>query len=174
MDDQLVLRPPRPEDEVAARRAHDLLAEEGFELLLGLDPAEPWDRWVERTEAQASGGQLEPDRVPATFLLAFDGGDLVGRVSVRHELNDFLRRLGGHVGYAVVPAHRRRGHGHRLLAHGLAVTRSLGIERALVTCSEGNVASARIIEAAGGALEDVVDGPGPGERTRRYWIATPA
>ena len=39
-----------------------------------------------------------------------------------------------------------------------------------MTCDEDNLASARVIEGAGGVLEDVRTGPG-GMRSRRYWIA---
>jgi catechol 2,3-dioxygenase-like lactoylglutathione lyase family enzyme len=44
-------------------------------------------------------------------------------------------------------------------------------ERALVTCLESNVASARIIEANGGVLEDARDDPAGRGKLRRYWIA---
>jgi predicted acetyltransferase len=43
-----------------------------------------------------------------------------------------------------------------------------GIDRVLITCDDDNIASARTIEGAGGALEDVRDTPLG--RTRRYWI----
>ena len=38
--------------------------------------------------------------VPATFLVADVDGVLVGRTSIRHELDEFLAREGGHIGYA--------------------------------------------------------------------------
>jgi len=71
--------------------------------------------------------------VPATFLLARVGGDLVGRVSIRHELNDFLAEFGGHIGYAVRPQFRRRGHATEILRQALVVARGEGVERVLVT-----------------------------------------
>ena len=42
----------------------------------------------------------------------------------------------------------------------------LGIDPALVTCDDDNVGSVRVIEAAGGVLEDV-----RGVK-RRYWVPT--
>jgi len=45
---------------------------------------------------------------------------------------------------------------------------SIPLERVLVTCDDGNVASARTIEKAGGVLEDVRDTELG--HTRRYWI----
>lgn len=53
----------------------------------------------------------------------------------------------------------------------LAVARSVGVEEALVTCDDDNVASARTIERCGGVLQDVVC-TGDGSPKRRYLIAT--
>jgi predicted acetyltransferase len=39
-----------------------------------------------------------------------------------------------------------------------------------VTCLESNIASARIIEANGGVLEDAIESPTSRGRLRRYWI----
>ncbi len=44
----------------------------------------------------------------------------------------------------------------------------MGLERALVTCDDDNVASARSIESNGGVLEDVRTTEVG--RKRRYWI----
>ncbi|MPZ85423.1 MAG: hypothetical protein GEV28_35570 [Actinophytocola sp.] len=75
-----------------------------------------------------------------------------------------MRREGGHIGYGVLPAHRRRGHATGILRQSLVVTRAMGIDPALVTCDEDTVASRRAIDACGGRLEAVEDG------TRRYLI----
>lgn len=100
-----------------------------------------------------------------TYLLAFVDGELVGRTSIRHTLNDFLLNVGGHIGYGVRPAHRRRGHATEILLQSLAITQRLGIKANLVTCDDQNVGSRTVIEQAGGVLEDVRDG------MRRYWIS---
>jgi len=51
----------------------------------------------------------------------------------------------------------------------LEQAKSLGLPRVLVTCKDGNIASARTIERNGGVLEDVREAPGHGS-VRRYWI----
>ncbi|GAA4845526.1 hypothetical protein GCM10023221_24830 [Luteimicrobium xylanilyticum] len=96
---------------------------------------------------------------------------MVGRVSVRHELTRSLARVGGHIGYSVRPAYRRRGYATALLRAGLGRACGLGIERALVTCASDNVGSLAVIERCGGVLEGVVDVPGHSP-TRRYWVPT--
>ena len=136
------------------------------------DPDEPWSSYIARVEAQSRGADVPPGRVPATFLLAEVDGAIVGRVSIRHELNDYLERFGGHIGYAVRPAHRRRGYGRAILRQSLDVARSVGLSRVLLTCDDTNAASVRIIESCGGLLEDVVAAD-EGERLRRYWIHCP-
>jgi predicted acetyltransferase len=98
-------------------------------------------------------------------------GEIVGRSSIRWELNDFLRTLGGHIGYAVRPAFRRQGHATEILRQSVEILRARGVPRILVTCDDDNLASARVIEANGGVFERVVPHEDPAEPPRkRYWI----
>jgi predicted acetyltransferase len=105
--------------------------------------------------------------VPSTLLWIVDDDDeVVGRVSIRHRLTEQLLQVGGHIGYAVMPSARRRGHATAALAQSLAVARGLGIGPALVTCDDTNVASRLVIEKNGGVLEDVR------EHKMRFWVPT--
>jgi predicted acetyltransferase len=156
-------------DEADARAAHAELAGEGFDFLLYLRADEPWASYVRRLDEIRRGGDVPPDHVPATFVVAEVDGTLVGRVSIRHELNDFLANFGGHIGYGVRPAYRRRGYAGAMLRQALVVAGSAGVSRVLLTCDDGNEASASIIERAGGVLEDIRVGP-DGIGKRRYWI----
>lgn len=104
--------------------------------------------------------------VPATQLWWVDGDEYLGRLSIRHSLTPWLLEFGGHIGYSVRPSARRRGHATAMLAAALPVANRLGIDPVLVTCDDTNVASRRVIEAAGGVFEDQ-----RGEKLR-YWIAT--
>lgn len=165
----LLLRPLTPADETQALLAERELAAEGFDFLVGRDGCS-FDRYVERCAAHREGRDLPPGFVPATFLVGVVDGDLVGRVSIRHRLNEHLSRVGGHIGYGVRPAFRRRGYATAMLRHGLAIARDQGVEQALVTCDETNTASAAVIERCGGILQDVVrDGD---RRVRRYLVPT--
>ncbi|MCP9490243.1 MAG: GNAT family N-acetyltransferase [Solirubrobacteraceae bacterium MAG38_C4-C5] len=166
---QLSLRPLRLSDEADARAAHAEFAGEGFDFLLELRAGEPWAIYVRRLDGIHRGGDVPPDRVPATFLVAEVDGTLVGRVSIRHELNDFLANFGGHIGYGVRPAYRGRGHARAMVRQALVVARRAGVGRVLLTCDDGNEASASIIERAGGVLEDIRVAP-DGIGKRRYWI----
>ncbi|MDQ6777308.1 MAG: GNAT family N-acetyltransferase [Actinomycetota bacterium] len=166
----LRLRPLERDDENEARRAHAELAQDAFAFLLGWEPRDRWADYLSRLRNRRRGVQLPADRVPATFLVAEVDGVLVGRTSIRHELNDHLAAVGGHIGYGVRPGYRRRGYATEILRQSLIIARAEGVDRVLLTCEEGNGASAAVIERFGGVLEDVrIDEDGT--RMRRYWIA---
>ena len=56
-----------------------------------------------------------------------------------------------------------------MLDQALVIARAEGVARVLVTCDDDNIASATIIERAGGVLQDVRLAP-DGTHKRRYWI----
>ena len=162
----LRLRPPRVDDEVAVRAAHEALLADDFSFALDLDDGVSFAEWVETLDRHHRGEDVRPDRVPASFLLAEVAGEVVGRTSIRFRLNDWLRLEGGHVGYGVLPGHRRRGYATEILRQSLVVARAHGVDRVLVTCDDDNAGSAAVIEANGGVLEDV-----RGDK-KRYWVPT--
>jgi len=167
--ERLVLRPLTEADQAQALQAHRELAAEDFTFLLDWTLERTWPQHLRLLRQYRHGLELAPGHVPATFLVALADGDLVGRVSVRHELNSFLAELGGHIGYAVRPQFRGRGHATEILRQALIVACAESVERALVTCDDTNAASRRVIERCGGVLEDVRRTEGGGT-TRRYWI----
>jgi predicted acetyltransferase len=163
------MRPLRIGDEHEARAAHQELLRDEFTFLLGWEPQLPWADYVTQMENHRRGIDLPARLVASTFLLAEADGALIGRVSVRHELNDFLLNEGGHIGYAVRPAHRRHGYAQEILRQALIVARAEGVQDVLVTCDEDNLASVSVIERAGGVMEDVrIDEDGLPKL--RYWI----
>jgi len=105
--------------------------------------------------------------VPWTELWMAEGDEYLGRITLRHELTPALFTWGGHIGYAVRPSARRRGHASAALRGMLAVAGRRGIDPVLVTCDVDNVASRRVIERAGGEQEDIREGK------RRYWVPVP-
>ena len=166
----VLLRPLADNDEEQARQAHKELAPEGFEFLLNLEQGEPWPVYLDRLERLRQGIDLSEGWVPATFLVAEAEGQVVGRVSIRHELNAFLADVGGHIGYGVRPGFRRRGYATSILRQSLAIAASLGLARVLVTCDDDNVGSARVIESCAGVLENVSPGRDGSPPRRRYWV----
>jgi predicted acetyltransferase len=168
----LVLRWPRLDEEQEFLRAHRATTPDVPNFLHHYEDGMPLRQYLERLADQERGVDLPPHYVASTFRFAFKGERIVGRVSIRHGLNDALRRVGGHIGYVVVPEFRRQGHATEILRFAINIAdRQLGIRRVLVTCADDNVGSIRTIEQNGGVLEDVVSGPDLETPQRRYWIA---
>ena len=120
--------------------------------------------------------RFEPPAIPpegfvnSEYLWMVEGETYLGRVSIRHSLNERLREFGGHIGYEIRPSARQRGHGTLALRLALQRARELGLERVLVTCDVGNAGSRRVIEANGGELEGEFRPDFHPRVIRRYWI----
>ena len=168
----LTLRRPREEEEEEFLRAHRATSPEVPSFLHYYVEGMPFRRYLEVLAEQEQGINLpSPQHVPSTFLFAFAGNRIVGRASIRHTLNPFLERQGGHIGYVVVPEFRRQGYASTILRLALQIARDkLGIERCLLTCDADNIGSIKTIERNGGRLDGVVDGPHVTKPIRRYWI----
>lgn len=114
---------------------------------------------------------LTPQHVPDTVFWLVEGDQFIGRIVLRHHLNDFLRRFGGHIGYEVRPSRRREGHGTRMLALLLDEARAMGLAKLMLTCDADNIGSRRIIEANGGQLEGIHEWPEVNPKPyMRWWI----
>ena len=98
-------------------------------------------------------------------------GCIVGMLQVRWEMNDFLRRFGGHIGYSVRPDERRKGYASAMLADALEVARAHGMTRVMISCLEENEASRRTILRNGGVYESTVFEPEEKAYLERYWVS---
>lgn len=104
--------------------------------------------------------------VEGTYRWMVDEDTVVGRISLRHTLTPWLLEVGGHIGYAVRPSARRRGHATAALRMMRDVAAERGIDPVLVTCDDDNVGSRKVIEANAGVLEDVRNSK------MRFWVPT--
>ena len=168
----LILRRPRPDDEEEFLRAHRATSPEVPSFLHYYEEGMPFHRYLEVLEEQEQGVNLpSASHVPSTFRFAFVGTRIVGRASIRHALNEVLERVGGHIGYVVVPEFRRRGYATSILRLSLQIARDrCGLHRVLVTCDDDNIGSIKTIERNGGILENVLSGRDLDKPKRRYWI----
>ena len=165
------LRPYEVDDEGAALAIHDVMLLEGSHFLLDWESMNSWAQFIRSNEEQRQGLNPSTYRVRGIQLGAFVDGDLVGRASLRFELNQFFSQRGGHVGYCVAPTQRQKGYATDILGQSLLLLRAEGVERVLVTCGSDNVASRRTIEKNGGTYESTLP-PIPEDpiELRRYWI----
>lgn len=165
----LVLRRLTPADENAFVVANAAWKEPNFIFVSAYEPNMEFENFLRVLEDFHLGRNLPTGRVQDTVMFGFLGREIVGRLSVRHTLNDFLMKVGGHIGYGVLPEFRRRGFATEMLRQSLPMARSFGIKRALLTCDDGNVGSRKTIETCGGVLENKITDSG-GVVKRRYWI----
>lgn len=132
-----------------------------------------FESFVERKISSAQGENLPDGFVPSTEYWFVDGTEYIGRVTVRHRLNEKLLNIGGHIGYDIRPTKRGRGYGNEMLRLALQKAKEFGISRVLITTDMRNVASRKIIEKNGGILENQIPNPEMGHDALRYWIDIP-
>ena len=83
--------------------------------------------YVAELRAQALEETPRPAHfVPCTTFWWVEGPEYLGRIAVRHRLNEHLLEEGGHVGYDVRASARRRGHATAMLRAVLPYAASLG------------------------------------------------
>ena len=169
----LILRKLEPRDEKAFMIAlKEWDNSQGFLFTQGYVEGMPYLEYLDLLQANDRGERLPEGYVAATTLCAFVGDTIVGRLSFRHRLNDFLLKAGGHIGYGVLPSHRRHGYAKEMLAQALPHARAYGILNVLITCDDDNIASIKTIESAHGHLENTVEMGEGKPLKRRYWIHT--
>ncbi len=147
---------------------------EGLELFINLhNLSENFEAFLLRLREASNRANIPPERVPMSDFWLIDGDEYVGRLSLRHALNEALLLWGGHIGYQIRPSKRRRGYGKEILRLGLLKAKELGLHRVLVTCDEDNTGSRKIIEYNGGKLENIIEVKDSPVRKMRYWIDIP-
>src|SRR5687767_13217216 len=102
----MLLRTLSPSDEAAFQKAR-LASDPSFAF--GLVQGMTFLQYLDHLDAAERGIDLPPNHVPSTMYFGFMAGELVGRLMLRHRLNDVLLKRGGNIGYVVIPEHRNRG-----------------------------------------------------------------
>lgn len=133
---------------------------------------EDFETWLKKCNDSREGKNLPNGRVPSTQYICIRKPDnkVVGMLSIRHLLNEFLLNYVGHIGYSVAVDERNKGYGKRMLALGLKKCKKLGIDKVLVTCKDTNVASKKCILSNGGKYEDTRILENGNIKLERYWI----
>ncbi len=138
----------------------------------GLERSTSFEEWLKACDENEHKERITKERVPATQYLAVrqSDGRLVGMISVRHSLNEFLKLVGGYIGYSVRKSERRKEYASQMLRLALFRCKELGIKHVLITCESTNTASAGVIKANGGIFEKQVVTEEFG-KLDHYWIS---
>ncbi len=167
----LILRPLKESDETSFFEGMKLWPEDDLSwYTFAWKPGMPYSTMMAILDKEMKGIDLAPGRVPHSMLYGFVDGKIIGRVSVRHSLNEMLRKRGGNIGYAVAEPYRRSGYATEMVRQSLQYCRDLGLDKIMITCSDNNIPSWKIIEKFHGELQDKVWDEEDNEMIRRYWI----
>ena len=133
------------------------------------ETAADFEAWIQRLTIQPDPSLLLRGHFRTSRFWIVEEDRYLGAVELRHELTPLMLEAVGHIGYSVRPTARGRGIASWALEAVLPHALGIGLTRVLLTCDEGNAASARTIEKNGGVLEDVRS-TDLGVK-RRYWIS---
>ena len=114
-----------------------------------------YDVWLKQLADNSDKSTVNKDWVVSSTFLGIRESDnrMVGIIDIRHELNDFLREYGGHIGLGIRPSERRKSYAAQMLEKALTYCKELGLEKVMTACYKDNVASRNTILKNGGVLE---------------------
>lgn len=145
-------------------------AEEAYIHGSGMKLTDDFGQFVQQLRDYSKGINLPEGWVPGSTYWLVRNGRVLGVSNLRHDLTEFLRHEGGHIGYSVRPTERGKGCGTLMVKLVLEKAKELGLERVLITCDKDNVASAKVIQKNGGKLESESISKQTGKLKQRYWI----
>ena len=160
-------------DEIRSYREEMLLAGSSMDGTGALRRMEDPAEWLKHNALMENPKTVPENKVPATQFVLTDpeSGRIYGMLQIRHELNEYLQRFAGHIGYSVRPTERRKGYAKKMLKQALGFCKeSLGMSRVMVSCLVENEASRRTILACGGVFEEKVYEHIEHVWLEKYWI----
>lgn len=110
------------------------------------DAIENSDEYLLSVINAAQGVGLPENHVPQATFFAREGEQILGAIRVRLGNTEIIENVIGHVGYEVRPDARNRGVAKRMLNWVLSNVVNGPV---MISCGTDNIASQRVIEAAG-------------------------
>jgi predicted acetyltransferase len=156
--DQLEFVVPAKKHEGAARDYIREHIEHGETDLHGgalLEKVHSYAEWLDRLRVNTDEKTVLPGWVVAStfFVVRKSDRKIIGMIDIRHSLNEFLSKYGGHIGYGVRPSERNKGYATQMLRMALQYLKQIGLTKVMLACYQENVASRRTIEKCNGVLE---------------------
>ena len=160
-------------EEIASYRKEMLLAGSSMDGTGALRRMQDPMEWLEYNAIMEHPDTVPKNKVPATQFVLTDPESrrIYGMLQIRHDLNEYLRKFAGHIGYSVRPTERRKGYAKKMLRLALTYCKeTLGLQRVMVSCLVENEASRRTILACGGVFEEKVYEHMEHVWLEKYWI----
>jgi predicted acetyltransferase len=167
----LELRSFMLEDEEVALRAWRDCRSSRLEFLTSHYEGPPWPEYLELTTKYRAGSNLPEGPVPDANLAAVVERWLVGRVSMPFQSTEYLATHGGHIGYAVIEEHRRKGYATQTPRPASELEIMNEVSPVLLACDDDNVGAAAVRERCGGTLEIVGPSVSPPSLQHRPYIS---
>lgn len=138
----------------------------------GLKLKDTFEEWFNKVECGSKLETLPEGRVLCTQFLTFRKSDnkLVGMINVRHTLNDYLLKFGGHIGDCIRPTERQKGYATEQKQICLEFCKSIGLNKVLITAKANNEYSIRSILKCGAILENQLFDEENNQLYNRYWF----
>lgn len=167
---KLILPNLNLKNEIEEYKNEFILNGDSMDGCAGLGNIESFKEWIQILKDNSNISTVREGFVPSSTYMAIRESDnrIVGMIDIRHFLNDYLEKFGGHIGYSVRKSERQKGYAKKMLELALEKCKELNINRVLLTCSKDNIPSMKTILSQGGVLEnEVLEGK---RITCRYWI----
>lgn len=120
--------------------------------------------WLKSKADMAKGINLPEGFIPCTTFWVMLDDKIIGLANIKHYLNDFLRKKGGHIGLSIAKDYRRKGLGLKTTKLLIEKARNeFGIQDILFTNEPENIASRNMCEKLGAELTDI-------EEHCHYWL----
>ena len=124
---------------------------------------EDFDQYLAYCKSERERTEIVGDLVPqTTYWIILDNEIAVGKFTIRYQLTEKLKWLGGHFGYEVRKSYRKKGIAKEAMRLGLEIFKESGIKTGIVTCDDDNLGSIRVLEGNGGVLESTYE--------RKNWV----
>ena len=125
-----------------------------------------FDKYIKSLDIKKEENGLVPSST--YFVYDIEKKDIVGAINIRHYLNDYLYKYGGHIGLGVNPKYRNKGYGKKILSLAIEKCHKLKIKEILYVCSKDNIYSRKLILSFNGIYGSTVTNNN--EELERYYI----
>lgn len=132
-----------------------------------------YEKWLMHTKNMSDKNYANSiNKVPSVtyFLIRENDNKIIGMMDLRLELNDYLRTIGGNIGYSIRPTERRKGYAKIQLYLGLLKSYEYNISDVMISCNKTNIASDKTIQDLGGIFSNNIIDPDDEEEMNIYWI----